>query len=172
VLFAAAFADVSEGDYYARYRRARCRARWAPTRARGAAPELNERVEGDGANVFEHACKLGLEGIVSKRKGSRYSSGRSLHWLKSKNPASPAVRREAEEELGGNPRAYVGGRNQDNVLVARMARRLPRERVTKPPLGDCNVANSDIGCCRFSHHTCSMRPTRAAGPGRAAGDFR
>jgi bifunctional non-homologous end joining protein LigD len=32
--------------------------------------------------VFRHACKLGLEGIVSKRKGSRYTSGRSPDWLK------------------------------------------------------------------------------------------
>jgi bifunctional non-homologous end joining protein LigD len=34
--------------------------------------------------VFQHACKLGLEGIVSKRKDSRYISGRTLHWIKSK----------------------------------------------------------------------------------------
>jgi ATP-dependent DNA ligase len=45
-----------------------------------------EHLEGDGATVFEHACKLGLEGIMSKRTGWRYSSGRSPHWLKSKNP--------------------------------------------------------------------------------------
>ena len=38
--------------------------------------------------------------IVSKRKGSRYSAGRSPDWLKSKNPESPAVRREAEEDWG------------------------------------------------------------------------
>jgi bifunctional non-homologous end joining protein LigD len=61
---------------------------------------FNDHVEGDGAVVFEHACKLGLEGIVSKRKGSRYRSGRSDDWLKSKNPASAAVRRETEEEWG------------------------------------------------------------------------
>jgi ATP-dependent DNA ligase len=54
----------------------------------------------DGEAVFRHACKLGLEGIVSKRKGSRYRSGRSDDWLKSKNPASPAVKREAEEDWG------------------------------------------------------------------------
>jgi ATP-dependent DNA ligase len=46
------------------------------------------------------ACKLGLEGIVSKRLGSPYRSGRSRHWVKSKNPAAPAVKREAEEECG------------------------------------------------------------------------
>ena len=55
---------------------------------------------GRGATVFAHACKLGCEGIVSKRKGSHYQSGRSRDWLKSKNPASAAVRREAEEEWG------------------------------------------------------------------------
>jgi bifunctional non-homologous end joining protein LigD len=42
--------------------------------------------------------RLGCEGIVSKRIGSTYRSGRSKHWLKVKNPAAPAVRREAEEE--------------------------------------------------------------------------
>jgi hypothetical protein len=47
-----------------------------------------------------HACKLGLEGIVSKRKGSAYRSGRSPDWLKMKNSNAPAVKREAEEDWG------------------------------------------------------------------------
>src|SRR6516225_8657901 len=59
---------------------------------------LNEFFEGDGDILFTHACKLGCEGIVSKRLGSRYRSGRSPHWLKIKNPAAPAVEREAEED--------------------------------------------------------------------------
>jgi bifunctional non-homologous end joining protein LigD len=69
---------------------------------RGAHPGivLNEFFEGDGEILFEHACKLGCEGIVSKRLGSRYRSGRSPHWLKVKNPAAPAVKREAEEDWG------------------------------------------------------------------------
>jgi bifunctional non-homologous end joining protein LigD len=50
--------------------------------------------------VFRHACKLGFEGIVSKRLGSPYRSGRSRDWLKMKNPAAPAVKREAEEDWG------------------------------------------------------------------------
>jgi bifunctional non-homologous end joining protein LigD len=49
-----------------------------------------------GLTVFQHACKMGLEGIVSKRLGSRYRSGRSPDWLKFKNPEAPAVRREVE----------------------------------------------------------------------------
>jgi bifunctional non-homologous end joining protein LigD len=40
-----------------------------------------------GSLIFEHACRLGLKGIVSKRIGSRYVSGRTRAWLKTKNPA-------------------------------------------------------------------------------------
>jgi ATP-dependent DNA ligase len=54
----------------------------------------------NGPLVFQHACKLGLEGIVSKRRDLFYSSGRSPHWIKSNNPAAPAVKREAEEDWG------------------------------------------------------------------------
>jgi bifunctional non-homologous end joining protein LigD len=57
---------------------------------------LNEHPE--GLTVFQHECKMGLEGIVSKRLGSRSRSGRSPDWLKFKNPEAPAVKREAEEE--------------------------------------------------------------------------
>jgi bifunctional non-homologous end joining protein LigD len=61
---------------------------------------FNEHLEGDGPTVFVHACKLGLEGIVSKRKNSAYRSGRSPDWLKMKNADVPAVKREAEEDWG------------------------------------------------------------------------
>src|SRR5437764_4112328 len=61
---------------------------------------LNALFEQDGPLVFEHACLLGCEGIVSKRKDSPYRSGRSRHWVKSKNPTAPAVKREAEEDWG------------------------------------------------------------------------
>jgi bifunctional non-homologous end joining protein LigD len=39
-----------------------------------------------GTLVFAKACEMGLEGIISKRAGSRYSSGNSRQWVKSKNP--------------------------------------------------------------------------------------
>jgi bifunctional non-homologous end joining protein LigD len=61
---------------------------------------LNEHIVESGDIVFRHACKLGFEGIVSKRLGSSYVSGRSRHWVKSKNPAALAVKREAEEAWG------------------------------------------------------------------------
>jgi bifunctional non-homologous end joining protein LigD len=59
---------------------------------------LNEHFSGEGAIVFKHVCKLGCEGIVSKRLGSSYRSGRTQHWIKVKNPKAPAVKREAEED--------------------------------------------------------------------------
>src|ERR1700738_2076174 len=68
---------------------------------RRAAPGLrfNEHLDNeDGPLVFAHACKMGLEGIVSKRQESHYRSGRSPHWIKSENPACAAVKREAEED--------------------------------------------------------------------------
>jgi bifunctional non-homologous end joining protein LigD len=54
----------------------------------------------DGEVVFRHACQFGFEGIVSKRLSTPYRSGRSRHWVKSKNPKHPAVKREAEEDWG------------------------------------------------------------------------
>ena len=72
-----------------------------PGPARGTRARFNEHLdEEDGPLVLAHACKMGLEGIVSKRKDSPYRSGRSPHWIKSKNPTSPAVKREAEEDWG------------------------------------------------------------------------
>jgi bifunctional non-homologous end joining protein LigD len=58
--------------------------------------------EEDGPEVYRAACQLGCEGIVSKRAGSLYRSGRSKHWVKVKNPAAPAVKREGEEDWGSS----------------------------------------------------------------------
>jgi bifunctional non-homologous end joining protein LigD len=72
----------------------------------GFGVRLNEHLEhANSVHVFEHACRMGLEGIVSKRKGSPYRSGRSLDWLKAKNPNAPAVTRLAEEDWGRLPSA-------------------------------------------------------------------
>jgi bifunctional non-homologous end joining protein LigD len=60
--------------------------------------QYGNHLTGDGPTIFEHVCRMGLEGIVSKRTDAPYRSGRSRTWLKSKNPASEAVRREREEE--------------------------------------------------------------------------
>ena len=59
---------------------------------------LNERVAGDGPTVFEHACRLGAEGIVSKKVDGTYRSGPCPVWIKVRNPASIAVQREWSEK--------------------------------------------------------------------------
>jgi ATP-dependent DNA ligase len=56
--------------------------------------EFNDHIENaPGHVIFEHACKLGHEGIIAKRKDLPYESGRSKRSLKIKNPASPAMKR-------------------------------------------------------------------------------
>ena len=72
----------------------------------GLGLRFNKHLEGDGPTVFAHACKLGLEGIVSKCKGSSYRSGRSPDCLKMKNANAPAVKREAEEDWGKGTRTH------------------------------------------------------------------
>src|SRR3954471_22574145 len=75
--------------------------------------EYVEHLKGDGATIFEHASKLGLEGIVCKRVDLPYRPGPSKSWLKIKNKAHPAmlrvkeafelerrVKTEAESQLG------------------------------------------------------------------------
>jgi ATP dependent DNA ligase domain len=43
---------------------------------------LSDHTDGDGATIFRHACRMGLEGIVSKRLSAPYRSGPSRDWLK------------------------------------------------------------------------------------------
>jgi ATP-dependent DNA ligase len=47
-----------------------------------------------GPDLFGAACRMGLEGIVSKRRDRRYIADRTKEWIKVKNRAHPAVSRE------------------------------------------------------------------------------
>jgi bifunctional non-homologous end joining protein LigD len=61
--------------------------------------QLSEHLEGaDGATVFQHACRLGLEGVIAKRRDRLHRSGRSTDWIKVLNPNAPAVVRLLDEE--------------------------------------------------------------------------
>jgi len=55
-----------------------------------------EHLDCDGPIIFEHACKLGLEGIVSKRIDLPYIGGPSKSWQKTKNKEHPAMQRVRE----------------------------------------------------------------------------
>jgi bifunctional non-homologous end joining protein LigD len=62
----------------------------------GPGIRLSEHLDGDGALAFQHACRMGLEGIVAKRRDRPYRSGRSPDWIKVKNPDAPAATRIME----------------------------------------------------------------------------
>ena len=73
-------------------------AKMIPRRKLGLGIKLNEHLPGDGPLVFAQACRLGLEGIVSKRLGSKYRSGRCLSWVKVKNRRAPGFLRHVQGE--------------------------------------------------------------------------
>jgi bifunctional non-homologous end joining protein LigD len=56
-------------------------------------------------SLLEHVCKLGLEGIVSKRADAAYRSGRSSDWIKTKCPAWKEANEDRFEKMeGAKPR--------------------------------------------------------------------
>jgi len=66
-------------------------------RGAGHGVQLSDHVEGqDGEAVFRHACAMGLEGIVAKRRDKPYRSGRCADWIKVKNSDAPAATRTIE----------------------------------------------------------------------------
>ncbi|RWB75870.1 MAG: DNA ligase D [Mesorhizobium sp.] len=120
------------------------------------APTLTyaEHLEVTGKDVFDHACRMGLEGIVSKRADAPYRSGIQTSWLKVKCIKSDTFPIVAfVEKLGAQPRRiaslYIGRRDGDRLLYAGKAQsgytleaaRRVRERldpliVDKSPLSD------------------------------------
>jgi bifunctional non-homologous end joining protein LigD len=115
---------------------------------------FSDSVAGDGPTVLAHACGLGLEGVVSKRIGSRYRPGaRATEWVKSK------CRQEQEFVIGGftDPAgARVGfgalllgvyekrglryvskvGTGFDEELLLDLGRRLRALEIAEPPFVD------------------------------------
>jgi bifunctional non-homologous end joining protein LigD len=82
-----------------------------------------EHLEGNGAEIYERACAMGLEGIISKQQDAPYRSGRVESWIKvkcGKRDAFPIV--AFVEKLGAKPRKiaslYVGRREGDRLLYA------------------------------------------------------
>jgi bifunctional non-homologous end joining protein LigD len=60
----------------------------------------NEHLTDSGDVVFAHACRLGAEGIVSKKIDSSYQSGPHPAWVKVKNPVAIALQRQRAERWG------------------------------------------------------------------------
>jgi bifunctional non-homologous end joining protein LigD len=66
-------------------------------RGAGHGVQLSDHMEeNDGDAAFRHACAMGLEGIVAKRRDRPYRSGRSPDWIKVQNADAPAATRLIE----------------------------------------------------------------------------
>jgi len=50
-----------------------------------------------GPDLFRAACRMGLEGLVSKHRERAYLAGRCAHWVKVKNSKHPAYRRVQDQ---------------------------------------------------------------------------
>jgi bifunctional non-homologous end joining protein LigD len=127
--------------------------------------QVNDHIAAAGDVVFRHACQLGFEGIVSKRLGSPYISGRSRTWLKFKNPAAPAVKRK--EAL-----AMSAGCIRLNVVRVSTGRPISRCGVlrTSVVLGCISACGSStLRCCLFSRSSPSRSPQRRRSRGGVLG---
>jgi len=110
--------------------------------------QFSEAVNSDGGAVLEMACQMGLEGIVSKRRDSKYRSGKSLSWLKTKclventyvvigaehEPGKPAFALLASEDgpalnYVGSAFVTLGGADRDRFWDA-----VERHAAANPPL--------------------------------------
>jgi bifunctional non-homologous end joining protein LigD len=81
--------------------------------------QFSESFEVEGKEMFAHACKVGLEGVVSKVRDSRYLSGRGRDWVK-KTCAQRETLTIAGFALDGNDwdGIYLGRRNGDDLIYA------------------------------------------------------
>ena len=106
-------------------------------------------------DVFRHACKMGLEGIVSKRLGSRYRSGRSRDWLKFKNPAPPAVKRE--EHHNSTPPSDALSLSRRGLIFTRdHIERLRLERILPDFLLHDRIRRVCIDIFNTGHHQAAV----------------
>jgi bifunctional non-homologous end joining protein LigD len=102
---------------------------------------FNDHTDEDGATVFRHACKLGLESIVSKRLTAPYRSGPSRDWIKVKNPDSPATVRLTGGGVGSPARfRTILDPIREGVLAPIPTKGATRSSRNGPPLDTCGLA--------------------------------
>lgn len=85
----------------------------------GTDVQFSESFEIEGQDMFAHACKVGLEGVVSKVRDSSYASGRGNNWVK-KSCAQRETLTIAGFALDGTKwdGLYVGRRKGDDLVYA------------------------------------------------------
>jgi bifunctional non-homologous end joining protein LigD len=123
---------------------------------------LSEHLEADGPTMLAHTCRLGLEGIISKRKDLPYRPGRGHHWFKAKcmkseefvilgyvpsTAASGAVGSLALGYFSDGKLAYAGrvGTGWSAALAKSLRKELDRIKAGKPALGKALPAGAEKG---------------------------
>jgi len=132
--------------------------------------QFSESFEIDGREMFEHACKLGLEGVISKVRDGIYPTGRTNDWVK-KTCAQRETLTIAGFALDGSKwdGLYVGRRKGNDLVyagkvdhgfdkasAAELRRRLPPDAILT-----CGAGNFTVWAHRyyeFSHYPAQLAP--------------
>ena len=106
--------------------------------------QFSESFEIDGREMFAHACKVGLEGVVSKVRDSRYFSGRGNDWVK-KTCAQRETLTIAGFALDGNDwdGIYLGRRKGRRPGLCRQGRPRLRQEIRRRPAKAADAADPE-----------------------------
>jgi bifunctional non-homologous end joining protein LigD len=130
--------------------------------APNASVRFSEHLEVDGPTMLAHSCRMGLEGIVSKRKDLGYRSGRNDSWLKAKcqqsqefvvlgyvrsTAASGAVGSLVLGYYDGGKLVYAGrvGTGWSLSVASSLYSELNKIKAAKPALRDALPAGAEKG---------------------------
>src|ERR1700733_8481580 len=138
------------------------------------AVQFSDSFEVDGPEMFKHACGVGLEGVVSKVRDSRYSSGRGNDWVK-----KPCAQRETlpiagfamkENKFDG---LYLGRHKGADLVYAGKGRPWLRRRLGKRPADLSQAAGpKDATLCQADRAPGNLGRTVAARGNRIPGEVR
>ncbi|WP_213290944.1 RNA ligase family protein [Bradyrhizobium sp. sGM-13] len=110
--------------------------------------QFSESFEIDGREMFAHACKIGLEGVVSKVRDSRYTSGRHNDWVK-----KTCVQRETLTIAGFS----LDGNEWDGIYIGR---RKGSDLTARFPTSTCSSLRTPTRITAAASTPCSIRATR------------
>jgi len=99
---------------------------------------LVDYLEGDARSIYEHACAMGIEGIVSKAKDAPYRAGRQESWIKLKCTKS--------DDFRSSP----SWRSSEPSRVASLRSTLVAMKVILLYAGKARAASRWMRCARYA----------------------